>query len=98
MELALLRVVGVLFVASCNVGYAIWDRYSDDPTPVPVSYVAHLLGALSGVCIGLIVLKNFDKKLSHRVTWWIALAVYSACVILAVLWNIFIISPAVYFR
>ncbi|OWA53109.1 Protein rhomboid [Hypsibius exemplaris] len=93
MELGVLRVIGVLLVASCDVGVAIWDRYAAEPTPLPVSYTAHLMGALSGLCVGLIVLKNFDQRLSATITWWIALAIYSACVLVAVLWNIFIVIP-----
>ena len=97
MELGVLRVIGVLLVASCDVGVAIWDRYAAEPTPLPVSYTAHLMGALAGLCVGLVVLKHFERKLAATITWWIALAVYLACVLVAVLWNVFIVTPgAVY--
>lgn len=96
MELGLLRVIGVLLVASCDVGVAIWDRYAAAITPLPVSYIAHLTGALSGLCVGLVVLKNFDQKLSWSVTWWIASFVYLAWVIFSVMWNVFIASPKAY--
>lgn len=92
----MLRVIGVLLVASCDVGVAIWDRYAAEPTPLPVSYIAHLMGALAGLCVGLIVLKNFDHKLSGSITWWVAVFVYLAFVAFVVLWNIFIVSPRPY--
>ena len=95
MELGMLRITGVLLIASCDVGVAIWDRYASEPTPLPVSYTAHLMGALAGLCIGLVALKNFDQRYSSTVTWWIAVSVYFACVLAAVLWNCFIVEPGV---
>lgn len=54
----------------------------------PVSYVAHLTGALAGLTFGLLVLKNFEQKLHEQLLWWIALGVYAACTIFAILFNI----------
>ncbi|XP_055336563.1 protein rhomboid-like [Paramacrobiotus metropolitanus] len=92
MELPLLRMIGVLLVASCVLGVAIWDRYAAEPTPMPISYIAHIMGTLSGICMGLIVLKHFDQKLSWSIAWWIAVFVYLAFVVFTVLWNVCIIE------
>lgn len=54
----------------------------------PVSYVAHLTGALAGLTIGLLVLKNFEQKLHEQLLWWVALGVYAACTIFAILFNV----------
>ena len=54
-----------------------------------MSYVAHLAGALAGLTIGLLVLKNFEQKLHEQLIWWIALGVYAACTIFAILYNVF---------
>ncbi len=78
-----------MFLASVDVGFAIWDRYSSDEDKLPVGYVAHLMGALAGLTIGLLVLKNFKQKLHKHILWWVALVVYSACMLFAILWNIF---------
>lgn len=51
--------------------------------------MAHLTGALAGLTIGLLVLKNFEQKLHEQVLWWVALGVYAACTLFAVLFNIF---------
>jgi rhomboid-related protein 1/2/3 len=75
--------------ASADVGFAIWDRYTSKQPNQPVGYVAHLMGALAGLTIGLLVLKNFEQKLHVQVLWWIALGVYCACMVFAILWNIF---------
>lgn len=78
-----------LFSASCDVGFAIYSRYAVESTAAPsVSYVAHLTGALAGLTIGLLVLKNFEQKLHEQLLWWIALGVYAACTIFAVVYNL----------
>lgn len=66
-----------------------YDRYAAEPHGPPVSYVAHLTGALAGLTIGLLVLKNFEQKLHEQLLWWVALGVYAACTLFAVLFNIF---------
>ncbi|CAH1100805.1 unnamed protein product [Psylliodes chrysocephalus] len=86
MQCGILRLFGIFAIASCDVGYAIYSRY--DAMGLPVSYVAHLTGALAGLTIGLLVLKNFEQKLHEQLLWWIALGVYAACTIFAVLFNV----------
>ncbi|XP_050295712.1 protein rhomboid [Anthonomus grandis grandis] len=87
MQCGILRLFGIFAIASCDVGYAIYSRYADEVGP-PVSYVAHLTGALAGLTIGLLVLKNFEQKLHEQLLWWVALGVYAACTIFAVLFNV----------
>lgn len=78
-----------LFAASVDVGFAIYSRYSDVVTSEPsVSYVAHLTGALAGLTIGLLVLKNFEQKLCDKLLWWVALGVYAAFTIFAIFFNL----------
>ncbi|RWS30054.1 protein rhomboid-like protein [Leptotrombidium deliense] len=89
MELGILRIIGVFVVASADVGYAVYDRYAKEHESEPVSYVAHLTGAVAGLTIGLLVLKNFEQKLHEQLLWWIALGVYAACTLFAVLYNVF---------
>lgn len=61
----------------------------------PVSYVAHLTGALAGLTIGLLVLKNFEQRLHEQLLWWVALGVYAACTIFAVLFNVMNPTPEI---
>ncbi|XP_014275288.1 protein rhomboid isoform X1 [Halyomorpha halys] len=89
MEFGIVRLVGIFVVASADVGFAIYDRYASENAGPPVSYVAHLTGALAGLTIGLLVLKNFEQKLHEQLIWWVALGVYAACTIFAVLFNLF---------
>ncbi|GAB6033655.1 hypothetical protein CHUAL_013717 [Chamberlinius hualienensis] len=89
MEFGLIRLIGIFVVASADVGFAIYDRYSTNQLDTPVSYVAHLTGALAGLTIGLLVLKNFEQKLHEQLMWWVALGVYGTCTMFAILFNIF---------
>jgi len=50
--------------------------------------VAHIAGGIAGLTIGLIVLKNFEQKLHEQLLWWIALGIYLACIIFAIIFNI----------
>ncbi|CAH0389212.1 unnamed protein product [Bemisia tabaci] len=93
MEFGVIRLLGIFVIVSADVGFAVYDRHAAEmlDTSVgchPVSYVAHLTGALAGLTIGLLVLKNFEQKLHEQLIWWIALGVYAACTIFAILFNI----------
>jgi len=77
-----------LIAASADVGFAIYDRYAAEQMGPPVSYVAHLTGALAGLTIGLLVLKNFEQRLHEQLLWWVALGVYAACTIFAIMYNL----------
>uniref|UniRef100_A0A1A9V404 rhomboid protease n=1 Tax=Glossina austeni TaxID=7395 RepID=A0A1A9V404_GLOAU len=86
MRYGVLRLAVILFFASCDVGFAVYTRYAEDYPAV--SFIAHLSGALSGLTIGLLVLKNFEQKLHEQLLWWIALGIYTACIIFAIIFNI----------
>lgn len=76
-----------LCLASCDVGFAIYSRYAAAESTT-VSYIAHLTGALAGLTIGLLVLINFEQKLHEQLIWWIALGIYAACTIFAIVYNL----------
>ncbi|XP_065214530.1 protein rhomboid isoform X2 [Planococcus citri] len=97
MQFGIVRLIGILFVASVDVGLAVYDRYasaqdrysaSTHMSEGPVSYAAHLMGAFAGLTIGLAVLKNFEQKLHEQLIWWIALALYVILATCAIIYNI----------
>ncbi|XP_077299822.1 rhomboid-related protein 3-like [Arctopsyche grandis] len=89
MQWGAVRLLAVFVFASCDVGFAIYSRYAAEGCAgPPVSYVAHLTGALAGLTIGLLVLKNFEQRLHERLLWWAALGVYAACTLFAILFNL----------
>ena len=70
-----------------DVGFAVYKRYSVKDESVQTSYVAHFTGALAGLTIGLIVLKNFEQKLHEQFIWWVALTCYMICMAFAIVYN-----------
>ncbi|XP_017484149.1 PREDICTED: protein rhomboid-like [Rhagoletis zephyria] len=91
IELGFVRLVGVFVVVSVDVGIAIYNRYAASAMAHDggsVSYVAHLAGAAAGLTIGLLVLKNFEQKLHEQLVWWVALGVYVACILFALVFNL----------
>ncbi|XP_053209875.1 protein rhomboid-like [Panonychus citri] len=88
MKLGFLRVCGILLIASFDVGFAVYERYSVKEESVQTSYVAHFTGALAGLTIGLIVLKNFEQKLHEQFIWWLALTGYIICMAFAIIYNV----------
>ena len=79
----------IFLPAGADLGFSVWDRYTSDEDHPPVAYVSHLVGALAGLTVGLLVLKTFEHKLHAQILWWIALVVSTLCTTFAVLWNIF---------
>jgi len=51
--------------------------------------MGQVMGTLAGLTIGLVVLRNFEQRLHEHYLWWLALAVYMAYVVFAILWNVF---------
>ncbi|OQR73567.1 protein rhomboid-like, partial [Tropilaelaps mercedesae] len=88
MQFAWMRIAGVFITAGSDVALAFYNRYVQ-PKALPVSYVAHLAGALAGLTAGLLLLRNFEKKFHEHILWWTALVMYSACMLFAVLYNVF---------
>ncbi|XP_023160402.1 protein rhomboid isoform X2 [Drosophila hydei] len=96
MRYGVLRLAFILIFASFDFGFAIYARYAGEDLPpgqlaassAAVSYVAHLAGAVAGLTIGLLVLKNFEQKLHEQLLWWIALGTYTALVVFAVAFNV----------
>ena len=71
-----LRLIGLLFLASMEVGFGVYRRYA--PTTqewMKIGFVAQLAGIVAGLTIGLVVLRNYEQKLGERAVWWIAIAV-----------------------
>ncbi|XP_048733353.1 protein rhomboid-like isoform X2 [Ostrea edulis] len=89
MEFGVIKLGAVLTIASADVGFAVWDRLLEKDLLPQISYTAHLMGSLAGLTMGLLVLKNFDKKLYEQYLWWIAFAVYVGSIVFAVCWNVF---------
>ena len=84
----ILRLLSVLLYGLLDTGMAVYYRHVADQT-VKTSYLAHICGALAGLLIGIIVLKN--RKVEHWETKLkvICVVVFVLLAVTAVLWNIF---------
>ncbi|XP_055377175.1 protein rhomboid [Condylostylus longicornis] len=88
MRYGIFRLAVIFIIASCDVGFAIYARYAAEASLGPsVSYVAHLMGALAGLTIGLLVLKNFEQRLHDQSLCWITLGVYIGFIIFVLFFN-----------
>ena len=89
MQFALVRVLGVAFLAITDMGFAMYDFFTGETTGLPVSYIAHMSGALAGIMLGLVTLKNFSQKSKEGdLFWWISLGVFTACMAFAIIFNL----------
>ncbi|XP_068148609.1 protein rhomboid [Drosophila tropicalis] len=92
MKSASTQLGSVVIFVSCDLGYALYTQYFDGGatfTKGPqVSYIAHLTGALAGLTIGFLVLKNFGHREYEQLIWWLALSVYCAFTVFAIVFNL----------
>ncbi|EDW68830.1 protein rhomboid [Drosophila virilis] len=94
MKSASTQLGSVIIFVSCDLGYAVYTQYFDGAaTPAfakgpQVSYIAHLTGALAGLTIGFLVLKNFGHREYEQLIWWLALGVYCAFTVFAIAFNL----------
>lgn len=72
-----------------DFGYSIYRRFDNNVSGAKLSFVAHVAGALAGLSVGLIVLKNFKQSLRDKIVFWVAVGVYIGLMVFAILWNIF---------
>lgn len=93
-----IKLLAILLFSSFDFAYAVYSNYylmeATSSTPT-ISYIAHLTGALAGLTIGLLVLKNFEeveveeKENSNRsMLWWCAFGAYFTFILFTVLFNL----------
>ncbi|XP_061389098.1 protein rhomboid [Musca vetustissima] len=95
MKYAVAQLLSVVIFVLCDLGYAFYTQYlaidngsSNNNEAPPVSYIAHLTGALAGLTIGLLVLKNFEHRHYENLIWWLALGIYCAFTVFAIVFNL----------
>jgi len=85
MEFAALRLITFLVLAGVDIGIAVYYRYMG--TNTKVSYVAHLAGALVGLLLGLIVLRNLKTDNWEKYIWWACLVMFLGLLVITLVWN-----------
>lgn len=92
MEFPALRLLTFLVLASVDIGVAVYYRYVG--VNVQVSYVAHLAGALVGLLLGVVVLRNLRVHTWETALWWLCLLLSLGLFLAAIVWNAVIIGLA----
>jgi len=85
------RVLFVSFVAITDVGVYLYNVYIKDVASIeeqPVSYAAHLSGALTGLLVGITCLKNLRWERHERYIWAISALVFLLLIGSAIVWSI----------
>ncbi|XP_006099188.1 rhomboid-related protein 2 isoform X1 [Myotis lucifugus] len=91
--LGIFRLLVIIVIIALDMGFALYRRFFVPANGSPVSFAAHIAGGFAGMSIGYTVFSCFDKTLLKDPRFWISIAAYLACVLFAVLFNIFL-SPA----
>ncbi|XP_072168156.1 rhomboid-related protein 3-like [Diadema setosum] len=81
------RIAVVIVCVSADFGLAVYRRYSGLRTAA--SYVAHIIGVIMGVTIGLFILQNYEQRLHERLGMWLLMVAYIIFILFVVFWNIF---------
>jgi len=85
MEFAWLRFLTFIIIAGVDIGVAVYYRYVG--TYTKVSYVAHIGGAVVGLLLGLVVLRNLKTHNWERNLWWICILLFLLLLVTAIIWN-----------
>jgi len=86
MEFAALRLITFITLAGVDVGVAVYYRYTAEGDN-QVSYAAHIAGAVVGLLLGIIVLRNLKELKWERVLWWVCLLAFLGLLLAALVWN-----------
>ena len=91
MEFPALRLLAFLLLAGVDTGVAIYYRFVAG-VDTRVSYVAHLAGAVIGLLLGIVVLRNLREHKWERVLWWFCLILFLLLFLAAIIINAVVIG------
>lgn len=87
MEFGCFRLLALTVFGMTDFGVAIYDRYVVNRNN-RTSYAAHLAGALSGLLIGVLVLKNLRVRKHEIIIGWLSMVIFILLLGAAVLFNV----------
>ncbi|XP_071551427.1 inactive rhomboid-related protein 2-like [Panulirus ornatus] len=91
MEMPWLQLLMIMFIMGLDLGYAVWDTYTNPETTT--GHMAHLGGAVAGVLVGLVALKNLREVKWEGYCWWASLTLLLVLVASAIFLNAFLPIP-----
>lgn len=92
MERPWLQLFVLLLLISLDFGYAIWDTYFA-LEPSNTGHMAHFGGAVAGVLVGVVVLRNLEKETWEKYCWWFSLVLFLVVITTGVMLNVFLPVP-----
>lgn len=90
MQFPYIQLIFFGFLAFYDLGYSIYDHYFLN-IPTNVGILAHLGGAMSGMLVGIYILRNIQITSLEKYIWWIALTLYIIFVGTVIIINIFVL-------
>lgn len=54
----------------------------------PISYPAHISGAITGLLVGIVCLKNLRWQKYERIIWFVSIFVFSGLMLIAIVFSI----------
>lgn len=87
MTFPLVQLLVFMLIIGVDVGTAVYNRYTLELRD-NIGYTAHLAGALAGLCMGIVVLRNLEVQWHERVIKGLAAVLLLVVAIVAIVWNI----------
>ena len=87
MEFGCFRLLALIVFGTTDVGVAVYDRYVS-PRNNRTSYAAHLAGAVAGLLVGILVLRNLKVRKHEIIIGWVSMVIFILLLGSAVLFNI----------
>ena len=81
------RVIVVILIALTDISVYVYDLYIEGSSN-PVSYPAHISGSISGLLVGITVLKNLHWQKYERYIWYVSIFIFVVLMLIAILWNL----------
>ncbi|XP_042213555.1 rhomboid-related protein 1-like isoform X2 [Homarus americanus] len=91
MEVPWVQLIVILMIMSLDLGYAVWDTYTNPGTTT--GHMAHLAGAMAGLLVGVVVLRNLRKEKWERYCWWTSLCLFLTLVTTVIILNAVLPMP-----
>lgn len=86
MHLPGIQLLIFLIITVVDTGTAIYNRYFLNMNE-HIGYAAHFAGALSGLLVGILILRNIDELKWEKICKYISLVLYITLIGAAIIWN-----------
>ena len=76
MALPWCRVLIVTIVAVSDIAVYVYDIYVSNSQQVPIGYAAHISGAIAGLLVGIVCLKNLRWEEHEKYIWALSACIF----------------------